>query len=424
MEVDVAIKESPPPRPRRTRQREAPKSRFKGFDHGSDDDDDGAIAQTEAAMQPDNTTSQSQPLGWLNRSQRKRSAPERDIMDEVAPTAAAIKRMRLEAGEDPVLAAPPPSPPPAAQVEPPESPQPKSKGKGRAAAPVKTGEGKKGAPISDDDYLNQFLQEGQEEEANLRAERELLQRELAEGGIDFEDIREGTAVGTVAIRKRPIQQGSRCQRGQDDRWNPRWNGLRNFKKFGRQGRQQPRNIIPLEPVQPQEDKYAVGSDYWLEKKRQRTQEAAQTAQNRSQPNSSRIPAARDDTGLLSDSEDGGIGGDSRAAHNRAGTNSSPLPGVMDIEPAAAPAPSRSRKGKAAERASQTAQAGGRATTQKQKRAAGEQPVAEKPPKRRATTRATTRSRLAESSEEGHDGEEGEDDDSEGEGLNFRFGKRK
>lgn len=411
------IKESPPPVSWRARQRQVPKSRFKGFDHSSDSDNDGDDAtQVSAAPRPDNATSQSQPLGALSRSQRKRPAPERDIMDEVAPTAAAIKRMRLEAGEDPLPAAPTPPPPSMAQAEAPKSPQ-KGKAKGRTAGPAK--KGKKGAAISDEDFLNQFLAEGQEEEANLRAERELLQRELAEGTIDFEDIRQGIAVETVEVRR---PQGVPRQGNQDERWDPRWNGLRNFKKFGRQGRQQPRNIIPLEPVKAKE--YAIGGDYWLEKrsgKHAKSQEATQIqTQNRSQASNNQV-APRDDSEVEEGEFDEGPSGSGRARHSF-----SP-PDIMDLEPtAAAPAsaPSRSRKGKAAEKASQTVRVptrgrGGRGT--QQKRTAAEPLAAEKPAKRARATRSMRQA--AENSDEGQDGEEDEDD-SEGEGLNFRFGKRK
>lgn len=462
MEIDEVqappspIKESPPPIPRRGRQRRAPQSRFKGFDHGSDDDDE---TQKDPVQKPEAVTSQAPALGELSRSQRKRPAPERDVMDEVAPTAAAIKRMRLETGEDPLPAAPP-SPPPPAQVEPPKSPRPQ-KGKGKnataaAAAPAKNTKRKKGALISDDDYLNQFLQEGQEEEAQLRAERELIQRQLAEGTIDFEDIRQGTAVQTVEVRIPPtrpaaaatVTQGaSRRQPGdgqQDERWDPRWNGLRNFKKFGRQGRQQPRNIIPLEPVQKKDYKM-VRSDYLRERRRKR--DANQTSQASINSNPARNSASARDESMVSDSEEnkGDAGDDDNDDGDKVdGTEISSLADVIDLEAAAeitttAAPPSRSRKGKAAQKANQTAVAATRGTTtsqnKKNKRAAKEPPAGAKsrPAKRQATTRSTraVRSRTnVESSDDEDDEEDDEDgeraggDDSEGEGTNFRFGTRK
>lgn len=339
-------------------------------------------------------------------------------MDELAPTAAAIKRMRLETGRDPLPAAPtpPPPPPPTKQAE-----APKDTAKARAAAPAKNSKGKKSAVVSDEDFLNQFLAEGQEEEANLRAEREQLARELAEGTIDFDDIRQGIAEEMVEVRR---PQGVPRQGNQDERWDPRWNGLRNFKKFGRQGRQQPRNIIPLEPVKAKE--IAAGGDYWLEERRwkfakRREARQAQT-QGRSQANhrTQAAPTRDDSDAQESELDEAIFGGRAR--------ESFPLPDIMDLEPAAAAAPaaaapSRSRKGKAAEKAGQAVRVptGGRGA-QQQKRAAAEPLASEKPAKRARATRST---RLAaESSDEDQDGEENEDDDSEGEGLNFRFGKRK
>lgn len=338
-------------------------------------------------------------------------------MDELAPTAAAIKRMRLETGKDPLPAAPTPPPPlpPTKQAE-----APKDTAKDRAAASAKNSKGKKSALVSDEDFLNQFLAEGQEEEANLRAEREQLARELAEGTIDFDDIRQGIAEETVEVRR---PQGVPRQGNQDERWDPRWNGLRNFKKFGRQGRQQPRNIIPLEPVKAKE--IAAGGDYWLEERRwkfakRREARQAQT-QGRSQANhhTQAAPTRDDSDAQESELDEAIFGGRTR--------ESSSLPDIMDLEPAAASAaaaaPSRSRKGKAAEKAGQAVRVptGGRGA-QQQKRAAAEPLASEKPAKRARATRST---RLAaESSDEDQDEEEDEDDDSEGEGLNFRFGKRK
>lgn len=407
----TVIEESPPPPPRRGRQRPAPKSRFRGFDLDSDDEEEKPASVPQPASQglfltqQDDGSSQARQPSGIGRTQRKRPAPERDIMDEVAPTAAAIKRMRLEGSDDPLRIVEP-SPPPVEQNEVPTSPPQKSKVKGRTAIKKGTGKNKKDAQGSDDEFLNQYLQEGQEEDANARAERELLQRQLAEGNIDFEDIRQGTTVETVEIRIPGNERGSRRQEDQEGRWNPKWNGLKNFKKFRKEGRAQPKTIIPLEPVKTKE--YGIGDNYWLEtkgKKAKNTQSQTTTQpQSRSQADGN--PATQrgqSSIAIGSDSEDDIIG---NAANN---FDNSSFPDIMDMDSAI---PSRSRKGKAAEKASQTA----RGSTTTQKRAAAEPPAAEKPAKRRATR--ATHSRKVDSS----DGDD--DEDSEDGGLNFRFGKRK
>lgn len=433
------VEESPPPpyRPKgRTAPRRAFKSTFKGFDVGSDDDDDdgeelaisqpplSAAAEESQGMfmtQPDEVPSQAQQqqssAPAATRSQRKRPAPlpDRDIMEEIAPTAARIKRMRLEGREDaiPTVKEVPPSPPP------PTEPEPVVK-KGKAVAKTAKGRGKgkkKNADDSEDELLEQFIMAGQQEEAKRQEENELLRRQLLEGDIDLGEIRKATAVHQIQIRRReaPVEQS-----GEQDRWNPRWNGLRNFKKFRKQTdqdaasvRAQPKRIVSVKPTGPKE--YGRKDDYWLGKSgkyggaKNRIDTQAQTeAESATRGSSQERPGPRD----------------RGAAVTELSSDSSSLPAVADFD---ATEPSRSRKGKASARTSQRegtqtqtqvqiqTQTQMRASTQG-KRAAPNPPTQEKPTKRRAT-RATRATRAAVPDSD-------EDEDSEGGGLTFRFGARK
>lgn len=419
-----AVEEPPSQLPKtRRRDRRAPKSRFKGFDTGIDDDDDENAAPASrsgagtATSQGMFMTQPEEAPAVANPSQRKRPLPEpdRDIMEDIAPTAAAIKRRRLEAGE---ANTPPkdPTPPPVREEEVPEHQHLRQGGTGRAKAAVGGKKGKKTAQ-QEEDILDLAIQYREEEEAIAQAERERLARELRDGDIDYEGIRRLTIVEPMNIR-RPQERRTREQDIQEGRWDPRWNGRKNFKKFCKQGetagRPQQRVIMSLEPARVKV--HGIGNDYWLEDGGARGRRSKGTSQTtdsheeagpkptaeRSQPPASRTKR-RGRYAIGSDDS-----GDSEAD---AGNNSS-LPDVMDLDADHA----RSKKGKAATRQSQAAARRNETQTlpsRSQKRSAVESPVAEKPAKRRAV-------RSARAATEESDQEDDESDD----GLNFRFGKRR
>lgn len=426
-EVRDAIEESPPQPPKsRRRDRRAPKSRFKGFDTGIDEDEEepdpasrlGAAIETSQGMfmtQPVEASAVTAP------SQRKRPFPEidRDIMEDIAPTATAIKRRRLEAGE---ADSPPKDQTPPAEQDTAHEPQPlprRGSGRGKAAASGKKG---KKTVQQEEDILDLAIQYREEEEAIAQAERERLARELRDGDIDFEAIRRLTLVEPMNIR-RPQEHRTREQDIQEGRWDPRWNGRKNFKKFRKQGetvgRPQQRVIMSVEPARVKV--HGIGNDYWLEGRGaqgRRSKGTSQTANReddpahrlmveRSQPPTSRA-RERDSYAIGSD--------DSDNSDADAGNDNSSLPDVVDMD--ADRELARSKKGKAATRQSQAAARNTRDETQalpsrSQKRSAVGTPAAEKPAKRRAVRSART---TAEESDE-------EDDESD-DGLNFRFGRRR
>ncbi|PSR88769.1 hypothetical protein BD289DRAFT_226845 [Coniella lustricola] len=438
------VEETPPPQPRkqpRGRQRTAPKSRFKGFNIDSDSNEDegtsiprpsGAPSEASQSMFMTQTESQAPEQTQIvgASSQRKRPAPERDIMEEVAPTAARIKRMRLEGDVD-LLPAVPVEEEEQKKGEVPESQRKKTKDKAQTAATpaAKKSKAKKKSDADDsgDELLDQYIQAGQEEEARRQAEEARLRRQLNEGGIDFKEIRDAMNVLSIEMRKRvnrdPEEEHSR-------RWDPKWNGLKNFKKFHKQGEQrgrpQTKVIVPLIPAKGKD--YGLSDDRWLPGRhwvKKSTLKDPADRQSQS-PTEAKLAQTRDRT---SDNQFGlnsqlvAIESDSDE-ETGADVDNSELPDVMEID-----RPSRSRKGKAAEKAgSQQGQAARKQQTQSRtaaattttttttagtKRAARGPPAAEKAHKRRAT-RATKVARK----------EEDEEEDSEDGGLSFRFGKRK
>ncbi|KAL7808939.1 hypothetical protein V8C44DRAFT_334920 [Trichoderma aethiopicum] len=255
--------------PRRSRMRRPVKRRFAGFD---DDDDEVAIEETpppptqaaarsQAAVQDDEgglfvSQEDDAPMApdtqvGTFRSQRKRApspVPEADLMEGMAPAVAKFKRQRLESGTR--FAEPSPEPEPVAE----DSEQAES-----------TGKTKKKKVKEDIDILALAAKNREEAEARARAEAEDL-AQLPEG-IDLAEIRRLNIVEEIPLR--PTERASDRTREQDiadGRWNPKWNGMKNFKKFRKRGeatgRQPARAIVALTEVKAKE--YGVGDSYWLE----------------------------------------------------------------------------------------------------------------------------------------------------------------
>lgn len=299
MEVDQAASAQSEPAPatqaptpatttqRRGRTRRAPVSRFKGFDL---DDDDAPMDEPQSAAPPvsqpvpPSPTPDTQGQPAARRSQRKRAhspiveESPAEIMDGLAPTAAAVKRRRIEAGEAPVpISAPEPEEMDEDEDEDDTEAAP-VRGKGKAAA-----KGKQKAK-EDSDILERARQHREEEEARIAAERQALDQ-LHDDGIDYAAIRRMQIVEECTVR---LPDPGRSARSSDkdgaERWDPRWNGRPNFKKFRRQGeaagRQPAKVIVGLQEVKTKE--YGIGDDYWLEdegttgKKKKDSQRETQT----------------------------------------------------------------------------------------------------------------------------------------------------
>jgi DNA repair protein XRS2 len=281
----VEQKSAPAPRPGRGRR--AGRSRFKGFDF---DDAEEPVEETPPveAPEPSQVAAASQDSLFVSQNphqslpaeeeledarparqtRRKRALsplPEHDsaaLMEEIAPTAAAAKRRRIELGQAPV---PSPEPEPAPQQNEdeemvPDSPQEKPK-KGQATR----GRGKK---IKEEDGILELARRQREEAEALAAAKRRELEELPDDEIDYAAIRALHIIEECEVHfPEPGTNGrGRDQDIADGRWDPRWNGRKNFKRFRKQGeatgRQAPRIIIALEEVKPKE--YGIGDDYWLE----------------------------------------------------------------------------------------------------------------------------------------------------------------
>ncbi|KAK4180973.1 hypothetical protein QBC36DRAFT_2560 [Triangularia setosa] len=288
----------PQPPPRRAHTRRGV-SRFKGFDI---EDDNPEPIQETAPVQPSlpepsqPTVEASQdslfvsqyqgPLDGLEeeeapeprpppRATRKRPLsplPEHDdsaFLADIAPTAAAAKRRRVQGGQPPVP--PPLEPEPIVKDEDNEemvvgSPEDKTK-KGRGTK----GKGKK--TTGGEDILKLARKQREEVEARAAAERRAL-TELDDDEIDYAAIRRlqleniqeckvhfpGPRAGVTGAGR------TREQDIADGRWDPKWNGRRNYKQFHKRGatisRQAARTVIPLEEVRPKSN--GIGDEYWLE----------------------------------------------------------------------------------------------------------------------------------------------------------------
>ncbi|KAL2163630.1 hypothetical protein VTH06DRAFT_5688 [Thermothelomyces fergusii] len=285
---EAAAKPDPVPGPRTGRGRRAGRSRFKGFDF-DDGEELAAEAPAEDAPEQLQKVAASQDSLFVSQhqesmlpveavvgeevstrqTQRKRplpAVPEHDtsaLLDEIAPTAAAAKRRRIESGQEPLP--PPAEPEPASQpgggeemasASPEDKPR-KSQAKGR---------GKK-IKEEDDDILALARRQREEAEARAAAQRKELE-ELPDDGIDYAAIRALHIIEECEVHFPDAGKNNRSREQDiaDGRWDPRWNGRKNFKRFRKQGepigRPPPRIIIPLEEVKPKE--YGIGDDYWLE----------------------------------------------------------------------------------------------------------------------------------------------------------------
>lgn len=377
-EASEAPEESQPP-PRRGRTRQPVKRRFAGFDDDVDismDEtpsapvveqqpaDEGGLFVSQDPDDPDEETSRNSRT-----SQRKRQAspfPEDDLMDGMAPAAARFKRQRLERGED-LAAATPESVPEAVQ---------------KAPKKIK----------KELDVLAMVKQNREEEEARARAEKEDLAN--LPDDVDLAEIRRLNIVEEMEVRRPAAAARTRDQEVADGRWNPNWNGVKNFKKFRRRGevtgRQPARVIVPLTEVKNKE--FGVGDDYWLEEedisqRKKKSQPSLLETQN-STPSAS-VPAPVRRSGVVisdeSDEED------------------SEMP---DTAPSLPSIPSLQRN---ARTATQQSSARSQPSKQSQGKRAAPEPAREQPPKRPRPGRKAI--------------EVADSDDSDDE-LKFRFGKRR
>ncbi|KAL2268200.1 hypothetical protein VTJ83DRAFT_3046 [Remersonia thermophila] len=392
--AEPAAEKSPAPPARISRPRRGGRSRFKGFDF---DDAEESAPEPEPEREPEPAietaapepeppqvaAAASQDSLFVTQAQewndpledemgaaspartpwRKRQLsplPDDDpsaFIDEIAPRVGAPKRRRTAADQAPAPASPEPKPAPQPDEDEEmaeDSPQDKPK-RGQ-----RQGKEKKGKEESD--ILELARRQREEAEALAAAERKELE-EVPDDGIDYAAIRALHIIEECEVRLPQPGAAARTRDHDiaDGRWDPRWNGRKNFKRFRKQGepagRQQPRIIIPLEEAKPKE--YGIGDDYWLEddsgsRRRKDSQQGSQTQateashqrnmpqgkgkEKETEPTRPRAPATTRRNVLVLDSSDE--------------EEPSELSAMPEAESSVVPEtePSRSRAAKAAEKA--------------------------------------------------------------------------
>ena len=253
-------------------------SRFKGFD----DFDESQIPMTtvEERQSPDaqdrginkvnDGKSQSQTL-FISDSppattKKRRSPPSEDSVDaedaveKLLPAAAAMKKRRLEGGI------------PASHhrsVRNSAEPAPE-------AAQAKDNQKKESKKGQDGDILSVARERREAEEVAARQDAESLERAL--DGMDIDTIKSLIKVEEMEVKRRGSQPPP-LEAQRYDRWNEKWNGRKNFKKFRRRGEGEAmrgqRVIVGLEEVKKKD--FGIGEEYWLES----TTTQQQTTQSRS-----------------------------------------------------------------------------------------------------------------------------------------------
>lgn len=244
------------PATRRPITRSKVKRRFAGFDgddagmdepskdprHGLgqppvSEEEDGLFVSDEVG------NSQEQRGHRTEKTSRKRQAsalPQEDVMEALAPAVVRFKRQQMESGRR--FASP--SPAPDSTLTSHHDPK-----KGKAEI----------------DVLAMAAQHCQEEEARAQAEKDDLAR--LPDDVDLSEIRRLNLVEEMEVRQ-PAGPRTRDRDVAEGRWNPKWNGMKNFKKFRQRGEtmgRQPARII-VQLTEAKDKEYGVGDDYWLEDK--------------------------------------------------------------------------------------------------------------------------------------------------------------
>ena len=205
---------------------------------------------------------------------RKRPLPsdnedDEDISEKLLPAAAAMKRRKLEGEKD--------------AYERGVSLEPTSENrKQKAEQPTK-----KSKPRREVNIQEVVRERREAEEEAARKDDEALKEQL--DAADVEAMRNLAVVEEMDIPERNARPRWRDANGQDsERWDERWNGRKNFKKF-RRGRQDndrrrgPSVIVPLEEVKKKT--HGIGDEYWLEsdKSKKKQKEKERASQSQSQP---------------------------------------------------------------------------------------------------------------------------------------------
>ncbi|KAI2638622.1 hypothetical protein GGS21DRAFT_449239 [Xylaria nigripes] len=419
MEVDSLEETAPQPREpvNRRRRREPVRSRFRGFAVSLEDPDEPAESPAIPTGMDENTTANIEPSQeglfvtddeaqpeaenstaanlLSQRAQRKRAAsppskPE-DIMAHFAPTAAQVKRRRIAAGEEPI-------PIPRHKVSNPPIEKPVVK-----------------QPVNSEkeiDILKLARQHREEAEERAKEEREELEAEP--GDLNLAEIRRLHIEEPMPLREVPRVR-TREQDIAIGRWDPAWNGRKNFKKFRQrgaiQGRPVEKIIVALEEVKSKG--FGIGDDYWLEdshldERRQKKQDDRSQTLSHSHRQTKKTTAQESHVLLLDSSEDENAGleieDDDDDNDVIAPLSSRTLANITSVDTTRPQSQSR--------RTTQLSLDSAQPTRRTNKRPAEASPARKKPPKR------------AKGLVFGTDDDGSDDDDDDDDDLRFRFGKER
>ena len=194
---------------------------------------------------------------------------EDDMVESLLPAAAAMKRRRIEEEKN-------------AQIRGVSSEPLFGRPQKLGVEPVRKANPRKNINIQE------VVKERREAEDEVaRRDEESLRETL--NGLSVEEMKNLAVIEEMELLERTEPPQRRNANGNDnDRWDPRWNGRKNFKKFRRRGEgDQPRRgqtvIVPLEEVKKKD--FGIGEEYWLEgeKSKRKRKEKERTSQSQSQP---------------------------------------------------------------------------------------------------------------------------------------------
>ncbi|KAF2675628.1 hypothetical protein K458DRAFT_324211 [Lentithecium fluviatile CBS 122367] len=233
-EASSAPAEDPPkPNPRKRPIRRGATSRFTGFDDYEPPTKARKIEETPMEdiqeSMPVQEPSQSISGTQTRHTTQKRNATQSkyqasaenraEQMDQLFPAAAAIKRQRAATAA------------PSASVDPEVQPS-AQKPKTKATQLIEQMQRTKKKADKEIDVRKEARKRIEEDEERRRIEEESLREALE--GVDIAEIRANVEIEEMPLRPQSEMPNSRSQ-VQIDRWNPDWNGRKNFKKFRRRG---------------------------------------------------------------------------------------------------------------------------------------------------------------------------------------------
>ena len=267
-------------------------SRFKGFDDGLDEtsllpsrhvgEDHKAVGTGDERTIADAELGSPEMTSSRNIRKRPHTPSEDDdedeMLDEMLPAAAAMKRRRIEESNQT------------------EGQNTRSTRSNRGTtAEVTSKKPKKAKKDMDVRGVARELKEA--EEAASRQEQETLQASL--DGVNVAQMRDLAIIEIMPVQRRSDRPSRAHAYGdQGDRWDEKWNGRRNFKKFRKRGVDNPQlgrrgrgGIVGFEEVRKKD--YGIGDDYWVERDREkRTTDRARLNQSSVESQSQPYTTAR------------------------------------------------------------------------------------------------------------------------------------